>query len=63
MTYMIQISILILKILVNSGKDIQVIFFAKFEQFQQYEKELNKIAGFDHNSDIVQYIIIKPVNN
>ena len=46
--------------LVHSGKDIQVIYFDNIEQFQQSEKELNKIGGFNHNSNIAQYIIIKP---
>ena len=46
--------------LVQSGKDIQVIHFDNIEQFQQSEKELNKIGGFNQNSNITQYIIIKP---
>ena len=47
--------------LVYSGKDIQVIYFDNIEQFQQSEKELNKIGGFNQNSNIAQYIIIKPI--
>ena len=47
--------------LVHSGKDIQVIYFDKKEQFLQSEKELNKIGGFNQNSNIAQYIIIKPI--
>ena len=46
--------------LVHSGKDIQIIYFDNIEQFQQSEKELNIIGGFNHNSNIAQYIIIKP---
>ena len=46
--------------LVHSGKDIQVIYFDNIEQFQQSEKEVNKIGGFNQNSNIAQYIIIKP---
>ena len=46
--------------LVHSGKDIQVTYFDNIEQFQQSEKELNKIGGFNQNSNIAQYIIIKP---
>ena len=46
--------------LVHSGKDIQVIYFDNIEQFQQSEKELNKIGGFNQNSNIAQYIIFKP---
>ena len=46
--------------LVHSGKDIQVIYFDNIEQFQHSEKKLNKIGWFNHNSNIVQYIIIKP---
>ena len=46
--------------LVHSGKDIQVIYFDNIEQFRHSEKELNKIGGFNHNSNIAQYIIIKP---
>ena len=49
--------------LVNTGKDIQVVYFDNIEQFKQSEKELNKIGGFNHDSNIVQYIIIKPVKN
>ena len=47
--------------LVHSGKDIQIIYFDNIEQFQQSEKELNKIGGFNFNSNIAQNIIIKPV--
>ena len=46
--------------LVHSDKDIQVIYFDNIEQFQQSENELNKIGGFNQNSNIAQYIIIKP---
>ena len=46
--------------LVHSGKDIQVIYFDNIEQFQQSEKEPNKIGGFDQNSNMAQYVIIKP---
>ena len=46
--------------LVHSSKDIQVIYIDNIEQFQHSEKELNKIGGFNHNSNIAQYIIIKP---
>ena len=46
--------------LVHSGKDTQVIYFDNIEQFQHSEKALNKIGGFNHNSNIAQYIIIKP---
>ena len=49
--------------LVNTGKDIQVVYFDDIEQFKQSERELNKIGGFNHDSNIVQYIIIKPVKN
>ena len=49
--------------LVNTGKDIQVVYFDNIEQFKQSEKELNKVGGFNHDSNIVQYIIIKPVKN
>ena len=47
--------------LVNSDKDIQIIYFDNIDQFKESQKELNKIGGFDHNSNIVQYIIINPV--
>ena len=46
--------------LVYSGKSIQVVYFDNIEQFRQSEKELDKIAGFDHDSNTMQYIIIKP---
>ena len=46
--------------LVNTGKDIQVVYFDNIEQFKQSEKELDKISGFDHDSNTIQYIIIKP---
>ena len=46
--------------LVHSGKGIQIIYFDNIEQFQQSKKELNKIGGFNNNSNIAQYIIIKP---
>ena len=46
--------------LVYSGKNIQVVYFDNIEQFRQSEKELDKIAGFDHDSNTMQYIIIKP---
>ena len=46
--------------LVYSGKNIQVVYFDNIEQFKQCEKELDKIAGFDHDSNTIQYIIIKP---
>ena len=46
--------------LVQSGKDIQFFYLDNIEQFQQSEKELNKIGGFNHISNIAQYIIIKP---
>ena len=48
--------------LVSSGKDIQVIYFDNIEQYLQSQKELNKLGGFDHNSNTAQYIVIKPVN-
>ena len=46
--------------LVYSGKNIQVVYFDNIEQFKQSEKELDKIAGFDHDSNTIQFIIIKP---
>ena len=46
--------------LVYSGKNIQVVYFDNFEQFKRTEKELDKIGGFDHYSNTIQYIIIKP---
>ena len=46
--------------LVYSGKNTQVVYFDNIEQFRQSEKELDKIAGFDHDSNTIQYIIIKP---
>ena len=46
--------------LVYSGKNIQVVYFDNVEQFKQSEKELDKIGGFDHNSNTIHYIIIKP---
>ena len=46
--------------LVYSGKNIQVVYFDNNEQFKQTEKELDKIGGFDHDSNTIQYIIIKP---
>ena len=49
--------------LVNSGKDIQVIYFDNIEQYLQSQKELNKLGGFEHNSNTAQYIAIKPVNS
>ena len=48
------------KDLVHSGKDIQIFYFDNIEQFQQSEKELNEVGGFNHYSNIAQYIIIKP---
>ena len=51
------------KDLVNTGKDIQVVYFDNIEQFKQSEKELDKVGGFNYDSNIVQYIIIKPVKN
>ena len=51
------------KDLVNTGKDIQVVYFDNIEQFKQSEKELDKFGGFNYDSNIVQYIIIKPVKN
>ena len=47
--------------LVNSDKDIQIIYFDNIDQFKESQKELNKIGGFDHDSNIVQYIVINPV--
>ena len=49
--------------LINSGMDIQVIYLDSVDQFFQHEKELRVIGGFDHNSNIAQYIIIRPTNN
>ena len=49
--------------LVNNGKDIQIVYFDNIEQYLQSQKELNKLGGFDNNSNTAQYIIIKPVNN
>ena len=49
--------------LVTTGKKIKVVYFEKIEEFKQSEKELNKNGGFNHDSNIVQYIIFKPVNN
>ena len=46
--------------LVYSGKNIQVDCFDNIEQFKQSEKELDKIGGFDHDPNTIQYIIIKP---
>ena len=46
--------------LVYSGKNIQVVHFNNNEQFKQSEKEVDKIGGFDHDSNTTQYIIIKP---
>ena len=46
--------------LVHSGKDIQVIYFDNTEQLLQSVNELNIIGGFNQNSNIAQYIIIKP---
>ena len=45
---------------VYSGKNIQVVYFDNIEQLKQSEKELDKIVGFDHDSNTIQYIIIKP---
>ena len=45
--------------LVYSGKNIQVVYFDNIEQFKQSE-ELDKIGGFNHDSNTIQYIIIKP---
>ena len=49
--------------LVHSGKDIQVIYFDNVKQFLESRKELEMIGGFDLNSNVAQYIIIKPINN
>ena len=49
--------------LVKNGKNIQNIYFDNIYQFKQSQKELKKIGGFDRDSNIVQYIIFKPVNN
>ena len=49
--------------LVNSGMDIQIIYLDSVDQLLQHEKDLRNIGGFDHNSNIAQYIIIKPTNN
>ena len=49
--------------LINSGMDIQVIYLDSVDQFFQHEKELRVIGGFDRNSNIAQYIIIRPTNN
>ena len=46
--------------LVYSGKNIQVVYFDNIEQFKQSQKELDKIGGFDHDYNTIQYIIIKP---
>ena len=46
--------------LIYSGKNIQVVYFDNIEQFTQSGKKLDKIGGFDHDSNTVQYIIIKP---
>ena len=46
--------------LVYSGKNIQVVYFNNIEQFKQSEKELDKIGDFSHDSNTIQYIIIKP---
>ena len=48
--------------LVNSGKDIQVIYLDSVEQCWESQQELRKLSGSDHNSNIAQYIITKPTN-
>ena len=45
--------------LVYRGKNIQVVYFDIIEQFKQSEQELDKIGGFDHDSNTIQYIITK----
>ena len=49
--------------LVNSGMDNQIIYLNNVEQYFQHEKDLKMIGGFDHDSNIAQYIINKPTNN
>ena len=46
--------------LVYCGKNIQVVYFDNIDQFKQTEKEFDKIGGFDHDSNTIQYITIKP---
>ena len=46
--------------LILTGKKNHVFYFDRFEQFTQSEKELNKISGFNHKSNIAHYIIINP---
>ena len=46
-----------------TGKKIQVVYFDSSEQFTQSEKELDKIIGFNHNSNIAHYILINPEND
>ena len=46
--------------LILTGKKTQVVYFDSIEQFKQSEKELDKISGFNHNSNIAHYIIINP---
>ena len=46
--------------IVNAGMDIQIIYLDSINQLLHHEKDLKKIGEFDHNSNIVQYIIIKP---
>ena len=49
--------------LVSSGMDIQIIFFDNIEQYLKPRKELDMIVGFDQNSKVAQYIIIKTINS
>ena len=49
-----------LEVLILTGKKIQVVCFDSFEQFMQSKNELDKIGGFNHNSNIAHYLIFNP---
>ncbi len=46
--------------LLNSGKEVKIIYFDSIEQFLQCERELYKLNGSSDESDVVRYIKIRP---
>ena len=43
----------------QSGYEVKIINLDSIEQFKQYEKEIDKITGFNDNPNVVEYIKFK----
>ena len=46
--------------LVQSGKEVNIIYFDSIEQLKQHEKEIDEITAINKNPNVVQCIIFKP---